>query len=141
MESPSGRACEVIRKRGRARISSRIRSTRDSAGAGAAGAPAGAGLLIVVRLVAVGLVRGGLRRGVGVGSCRALRPDVVEDSLDAVAPLDRFVEEELQEGNPLEPEPAADLAAQEGCRSPERARRLATRLVVAKRRVIGTGDL
>src|SRR6187455_285778 len=113
MESPSGRECEVIRKRGRARISSRIRSTRDSAGAGAAGAPAGAGLLIVVRLVTVGLVRGGLRRGVAVGSGCPLRADVVEDSLDPVAPLDRFVEEELQQGHALEPEAAADLAAQE----------------------------
>ena len=85
--------------------------------------------------------------GVGCGaaspSAAAARSalDVVEDSLDAVAPLDRFVEEELQQGNPLEPEPAADLAAQEGRRPPERARRLAPGLLVAERRVIDAGDL
>ena len=67
--------------------------------------------------------------------------DVVEDSLDAVAPLDRFVEEELQQGNPLEPEPAADLAPQEGRRPPERARRVPPGLVVAERRVVDAGDL
>src|SRR3954470_20763128 len=86
MESPSGRACEVRRKRLRRRISSRICCT------GAAGMTPAAdcSLFIVFGPVAHAIVdaRGGGRLG------RSFGVEILQDFLDAVVLLDGFVERE-----------------------------------------------
>src|SRR4051812_34753108 len=93
MESPSGRACDVIRKRCLAFTASRIWAINAPAVAWRA---SGTGLLIGVRLAARRVGRG--RIGVVLTGRRgaALDAEFVENPLDAVAAFDRFVEEELE---------------------------------------------
>src|SRR5438034_11081216 len=65
-----------------------------------------------------------------------LRADVLQNSFDPVVTLDRVVVEEFQLGDPPQPQPLADLAAQEGPGAGERAGGLAPRRVVAEGRVV-----
>src|SRR5688572_18187908 len=114
MESPSGRACEVIRKRCRAKIASRICPTSASAPAGRTGETG----LFINGCFVWARVRG--RRGrIAGGSLDPFGADFVEDSLDPIAALDRFVEEEFEARDPLQPQPAADLTPQERRRAAE----------------------
>src|SRR5687768_7689968 len=92
-------------------------------GSAADAASADAGLLIVMWLV---LFAGRRVPGAGgpLGRSRlgALGVDVVEKALDAIAAGDGFVEKELQRRHALQPQPAANLTAQERRGAPERAR-------------------
>src|SRR3954466_9546857 len=119
MESPSGLAWDVSRKRCRRRISSEIRRTAEAA-------VSTDSLIIVWRTDCV----------VGaIGSCGPFRLELLKNPFDTVGVFDRLVVEEGQFGNPLQIQALADLPAQKRCRTSERARRLALRLVVANRRV------
>src|SRR6188508_2610199 len=105
MESPSGRACEEIRKRLRARIASRISA-----------------ISVFSRLIrAVDIIWRGRRPGVRLGL------QFLEDLLDAILVGDGLVEEELELGHAAKPDPLGDLAAQEGEGAPERLLGLAQR--------------
>src|SRR5687767_14503753 len=92
IESPSGRAWEVIRKRCFSRIASRICSK----GLGSLG---GIGVIVSWQVVQV---RIGLTFGL----------DIEHDPLDAVLLFDALVVEELERRHVLEPEAATDLAAE-----------------------------
>src|SRR3954470_19497478 len=116
MESPSGRACDVIRNRCRAAIALQISATTDS---------------VAVRVVVPGVA---MRR-------RALRLQLLEDLLDPIVPRDRVVVEELQLRHAPEPQPPPELPPQERGGALERALALAPRLVVAERREVHAGDL
>src|SRR5512145_388654 len=110
MESPSGRACDVSRNRCRERMASRIwRRT--------GGCRPSCGLFVVSVIVSRRLLRG---RDAG-----ALRLQLLQDALDPIVALDALVEEELQLRDPAEPEPAAELTAQERRGALERPLRLA----------------
>src|SRR5690349_8609499 len=122
IESPSGLACEVSRKRWRRRISSQIRRTAEAAAAASTGS-----LIIIARIVSV------------VADARPGRPfrlEFLKNSFDAIALFDRLVVEERQFRDTLEAQPLADPAPQKWRRPIERARRLSSRLVVADRRVV-----
>src|SRR6185436_9333415 len=116
IESPSGRECEEITKRRRARIASTM--------AGSSG--------LVVIIVAIGGSAGG--RGARVRG--AVAADLVEQLLDPVLAGDRLVVDELELGDALQAQARADLAAQERNRAMERAVRALTRLVVTERGVV-----
>src|SRR5690349_6997400 len=109
IESPSGRACEVSRKRGRARISSRIRAMSAAAAAGSlpSSPVAAASVVVFVLVIRCGC---GWRFGRGLA---ARRVELMEDLLDAISALDGLVEEEFQLRHALQPQPAADLPPQE----------------------------
>src|SRR6266545_2003115 len=107
MESPSGRACDVSRKRRRRRISYRICRSA------AAVASSFAGSFVISGIV-----------------------ELQEDSLDAVALLDRFVVEESELGHALQADPLADLPAQERHGARERAGGFLPRRVVPDGRVV-----
>src|SRR4029453_17148017 len=109
IESPSGRACDVIRKRCRLITAPRIRLISASAVAGRA---SGTGLLIGLRLAA-GLWRRGVGPAVALGGVTSLRVDFVQDAFDSIAALDRLVEEEFEDWDPLQSQPAAELPAEE----------------------------
>ena len=94
-----------------------------------------------------GGARAGASRAAGHGPRRRVRAErsrlvrstprvSCEDPLDAVVPLDALVVEELELRCPAQPQPPADLTAQERRRALERPRRLAPRLLVAERRVV-----
>src|SRR5262245_52080881 len=68
---------------------------------------------------------------VGVGPRGPLGVDFLQDTLDPIALLDRFVEEELELRDALQPEPVANLPPQERRRALQRPARFAARLVVA----------
>src|SRR5688500_5225609 len=87
IESPSGRACDVIRNRCRLITAWRIWLISASAVAGRA---SGTGLLIGLRFAA-GPGRGGVGPAVAVRSVTSLRADLVQDAFDSIAALDRFV--------------------------------------------------
>src|SRR3954469_14862678 len=112
MESPSGLACEVIRKRRRAWMASQISVL---------------GFFVVIGSV------GRARRRLGL--------QVLQDLLDAIVLRDRLVVEERQLRHAPQPDARAELAAQERRRAVERLRRLALRLLVAERRVVDPRDL
>src|SRR4051812_41552679 len=120
IESPSGLAWDVSRKRCRRRISSEIRRTAEAAASTDS-------LIIVGRTDCV--IAGIVSRG-------PFRLELLKNPFDPVAVFDRLVVEERQFGNPLQAETLPDLPAQERCRTPERARRLALRFVVADQRVV-----
>ena len=106
--------------------------------------PAGPSVAAVARRSSVlGHRRPGASVSAGGRRARPARAlDLLEDPLDAVAALDRLVEEELELGHAAQPQPAADLAAQERRRALERARSSRVRaFVVAERRVVDARDL
>src|SRR5688572_3102148 len=95
MESPSGRAWEVSRKRWRFSSSSRICRRTGSAA-----------VAVVVWLIVLGVVRG---VAIGIfGAAGRAGADLLQDALDAVSALDRFVEEEFELGHAFQPEAASD---------------------------------
>src|SRR5918994_5837183 len=104
IESPSGRACEVIRNRCRRRMSSRswCRMVVDTGAPERT--PRSSMSFVVFTLI---WSRRGLR-----GRLAALGVEVPKDLLDAIAALDRFVEKELQLGDAPEADPLPDLPAQ-----------------------------
>src|SRR5471032_3244155 len=105
MESPSGRACDEIRKRLRARIASRIS-------------------VFGVFMRDFGVVWRGRRPCVRFGL------QFLEDLLDPILLGDRLVEEELELGHTAEPHPLRDLAPQERQGASKRLAGLAQRLLV-----------
>src|SRR5215211_5176104 len=121
IESPSGRAWEVIRNRRRLVISSQIRSI-------ASAALSARGSLLVVFDVWV-IVSCHKIVEVGIGGAFCL--DVEHDLLDPILAFDAVVVRELQHRYVLEPQPAADVAAQERCGAAESTRGFLARLVVA----------
>src|SRR3954462_10018372 len=122
IESPSGLAWDVSRKRCRRRISSEIRRTAEAAASTDS-------LIIVGRTDCV---------IASVGSRGPFRLELLKNPFDPVAVFDRLVVEERQFGNPLQLETLSNLPPQKGCRTPERAGRLALCFVVADRRVVDT---
>src|SRR4051812_39586577 len=120
IESPSGLAWEVSRKRCRRRISSEIRRT-------AAAAVSTDSLIIVGRTDCV--IAGVVSRG-------PFHVELLKNPFDTVGVFDRLVVEERQFGHSLQAETLPDLPAQKRCRPPERPRRLALRFVVADQRVV-----
>src|SRR6476661_8139401 len=119
IESPSGRAWDVRRKRCRERIASQISGR----------IVARSLLLVAVWLIVSGCVRGG-------AGLRPFRLDVLQDALDSLVSFHAFVEEELQLGCAPQPQPLAQMAAQER-RSPfERTFGVPAGLLVAHRRVV-----
>src|SRR4026208_660217 len=125
IESPSGLAWDVSRKRWRRRTSSQIRRT-------AAAAVSTRSLIIVGRTECL---------VVGFGPCGPFCFQLLKNSFDAVALFDRLVVEERQFRDTLQPKALTDLAAQKRRRPIERTRRLPLRLVVPDRRVIHAGLL
>src|SRR4026207_1668405 len=126
MESPSGLACEVMRKRRRLRISLQIASTCRVAER--------VGLSVALaRFVAVIVSSGEI---VQVRVLGTFGLDVEDDALDPVLTLDAFIVEEVEPGHVLQAEPPADLVSQKGRRTTERALRFLSLLVVADARVI-----
>src|SRR6476620_3636530 len=124
IESPSGRAWEVRRKRWRPRISSLISSTT-AASTGAA--PTCCSLLIRAGVVDIAIVfaRFGKRRlplGFGTQSLQNL--------FDAVVLLDRLVEQPGEFGHTFELEPPSDMTPQEWRRALQRLGRVRARLGV-----------
>src|SRR3954454_5648818 len=129
IESPSGRAWEVRRKRWRPRISSLIWSTT-AASAGAS--PTCCSLLIRAGVVDIAIIfaRFGKRRlplGFGTQS--------LQDLFDAVVLLDRLVEHPGEFGHTFELEPPSDVTAQEGRGALQRLGRVFPRLGIADRGV------
>src|SRR5215211_3358024 len=100
MESPSGRACEVSRKRCLRVISSQIWRM-------GVVAVATDSLIIVARLGH--LVARSLR---GARLAGPLGVELLEDLLDTVSFLDRFVEKEAELRNALQSQPLAHLSSQ-----------------------------
>src|SRR2546426_5183346 len=124
MESPSGLVCEISRNRCRRMISSRIcRTGVDALATGS--------LIIVARL---GRIMAGRRTDARLVG--PFRVELLENALDAIALLDRLVEQECELGHALQLQTLADLAPQERRCAAERPRRLVARLVVADGRVI-----
>src|SRR5690348_18333406 len=95
IESPSGRACDVTRKRCRDWIASQMRSR--------------VGLLVIVFEA---IVRGGRHRR--AGALVGFRFQLLQDLFDAVLVRDRFVVEELELGRAAQADALADVMAQEG---------------------------
>jgi hypothetical protein len=78
-----------------------------------------------------------LRRVVRVGDgLGALGLDLLQDLLDAVVPLDAFIEEELQLGRAPQAQSTAQLSAKERRGAFKRPCGLTPRLLVAERRVV-----
>src|SRR3954452_2109350 len=132
IESPSGRAWEVRRKRWRPRISSLIWSTT-AASAGAS--PTCCSLLIRAGVVDIAIIftRFGKRRlplGFGTQS--------LQDLFDAVVLLDRLVEHPGELGHTFELEPPSDVTPQEGRGALQRLGRVFPRLGIANRGVEDT---
>src|SRR5689334_8595458 len=114
IESPSGRAWDVMRKRRRSLIASQ----------------AWVSASFVARVVT------------GLAICRgSLRFQLLEDLLDSIVPRDRFVIEELELGHPPKPEALSKLPFQERGGALERAGALALRLLVAQDRVVHAREL
>jgi hypothetical protein len=76
-----------------------------------------------------------------VGGLAAFGADFLQDLLDPITALDRFVEEELEVRYPLEPQPLPDLPSQERCGPSKRSARLAPGLLVPECRVVHARDL
>jgi hypothetical protein len=66
---------------------------------------------------------------------------LVQDPFDAIAALDRFVEEELEQWHPFQSKAAAKLPAQERRRPAQGAGSVPPGPLVAERGVVDTGDL
>src|SRR5450830_316115 len=94
MESPSGRACDEITNRRRARIASTICSISGGRATGSAG------LIVIVR-----------RRVVRLGHARTASAELVQQLLQTILPGDGFVVDELQLRHSFETEPRSQLAA------------------------------
>src|SRR5262245_54435951 len=132
MASPSGRTCDDSTNRCRRRISSTMRARTLTSVAivivsGSRirypGSVVGVELCVVV----------GADAGVGCGGAlRIFFVDVAQDLLDPVLVRDRFVEPELELGDPTQLQPRADLAAEKAGRSLERARCFLARSGVAE---------
>src|SRR3990170_5964761 len=120
IESPSGRACEVRRKRWRRRISSLISPTTASAGTEVGS------LLIWVGVVDIVIGFAGSGGGVPRFSGQSL-----QDALDAVVLLDRVIEHPGELGHALELKPPSDVPLQERGRSLKRLCRVLAGLLVA----------
>src|SRR5436190_13181312 len=116
MESPSGRAWDVIRNRWRSLIASQSCASTESVRVG-------------VIVSGVGMPRG------------TLRFEVLENLLDAIVARDGVVVEELEVRHAPEPQPAAELAPQERRGALQRPGAFTLRPLVSHRRVIDAREL
>src|SRR5712691_12056379 len=116
MESPSGRECEESTNRCRARIASTI--CRIS------------GLIVIIVRSAGSAAR---RRFGGA--------NLVEELLDPVLAGNRFVVDELERRDALQPQPRSNLPPQKRHRALERARRAPAARLVAERGIVHAGLL
>src|SRR5262245_3641422 len=116
IESPSGRACDVIRNRFRSLIASQIRASAVSPFAG----------VIFPR---------GILRAVGLGL------QIPKDLFNPIGSCDRVVVEELELRHPPETEPLAELSSKERRGAPKRARTFTLRLFVTHGRVVDLREL
>src|SRR5215211_1808796 len=125
MESPSGLAWDVSRKRRRPCTSSRIRRRTAAPGASCGSTRS---LPIVFGFIVLGICG-------GRGLIRPARLQLLQELFDPVVLLDRVVEQKGQLGNAFEPETAADVAAQERRGALEGAGGVAPCFVVSDRGV------
>src|SRR3954470_24909791 len=129
IESPSGRAWEVRRKRWRPRISSLISSTT-AASAGAS--PTCCSLLIRAGVVDIAII---FARFGNRGLPLWFGTQALQDLFDPVVLLDRLVEHPGELGHPFELEASSDVTPQERRGALESLGRVLPRLGVADRRV------
>src|SRR4029453_5852850 len=78
---------------------------------------------------------------VALGGVTSLRVDLVQDAFDSIAALDRLVEEEFEDWDPLQSQPAAELPAEERGGTAQCPGGVAPGLLVAERGVVDAGHL